>query len=120
MYESQKIYVSHLIIHTFSTDSFIGEPVQDDTRLLTTNSMHVGPGYIMQFELVMGCGLPYDDLDNKIYLEYSTDHGIHWNLVIDPCLPPDQCEEIHQGTIYDWTQYRDWTRVTVPLPSTTW
>ncbi|KAH3880980.1 hypothetical protein DPMN_004902 [Dreissena polymorpha] len=101
--------------------SFIGSPTTDNVRLLTTESMHIGPGYIMQFELVMGCGLPYSSLrDNRLYLEYSTDHGIHWSLVVDPCLPPSPCDLVHQGTIYDWTQYREWTRVTVPLPTTTW
>ncbi|KAL4226959.1 hypothetical protein ACF0H5_014936 [Mactra antiquata] len=101
--------------------SFIDQPISGQERILTTESMHVGPGYIVQFELVMGCGLPYSEtMDNRLYLEYSTDHGIHWGLVIDPCLPPAACKPVHQGTIYDWTQYKDWTRVTVPLPSTTW
>ncbi|XP_052779173.1 reelin-like isoform X2 [Mya arenaria] len=101
--------------------SFIGRPSNDDVRLLTTESMHIGAGYIMQFELVMGCGLPYSEtVDNRVYLEYSTDHGIHWNLVIEPCLPPAPCESVHQGTIYDWTQFREWTRITIPLPVATW
>ncbi|XP_045165547.2 reelin-like [Mercenaria mercenaria] len=101
--------------------SFIGKPLEDDVRMLTTESMHVGPRYMMQFELVMGCGLPYsENIDNRLYLEYSTDHGIHWGLVIDPCFPQAPCEPIHKGTVYDWTQYREWTRVTIPLPVTTW
>lgn len=60
------------------------------------------------------------NIDNRVYLEYSTDHGIHWDLVIDPCLPPAPCEAVHQGTIYDWSQYREWNRVTIPLPVVTW
>ncbi|XP_060574508.1 reelin-like isoform X2 [Ruditapes philippinarum] len=101
--------------------SFIGKPEGNFSRILTTESMHVGPGYILQFELVMGCGLPYSEIkDNHVYLEYSTDHGIHWDLVIEPCLPPEPCDPIHEGTIYDWTRYKEWTRVTIPLPETSW
>ncbi|WAR26101.1 RELN-like protein [Mya arenaria] len=103
------------------TISFIGKPSNDDERLLTTESMHIGTGYIMQFQFVMGCGLPYSEtVDNRVYLEYSTDHGIHWNLVIEPCLPPAPCESVHQGTMYDWTQFREWTRITIALPVATW
>ena len=101
--------------------SFVGEYINDDFRFFTTESMHIAPGYIIQFELVMGCGLPYlENIDNRLYLEYSSDHGIHWSLVEDPCLPPAACDNVKQGTIYDWTQYTDWTRVTVILPSPTW
>lgn len=46
--------------------SFVGVPKTDDLRLLTTESMHIGPGYIMQFELVMGCGLPYSQVRDAV------------------------------------------------------
>ncbi|KAL3853203.1 hypothetical protein ACJMK2_016762, partial [Sinanodonta woodiana] len=100
---------------------FLGEPKEGDERSFMTESMLIGPSYIMQFDLVMGCGLPYSSgKDNKLYLEYSKDHGIHWNLVEEPCLPPLACNVIQPGTVYEASQYPKWTRITIPLPSTTW
>lgn len=101
--------------------SFYEERQDDDIRFLMTEPLHVGPSYIIQFELVMGCHLMYDmTKDNHILLEYSGDHGLSWSLVINPCLPPTSCEEYNKGTIYDPSQYTKWRPVTVPLPSSTW
>lgn len=61
----------------FSSKEKNGEP-----RLLRSKDMNVGPGYVAQFDLVMGCGVPYtEDIDNQIYFQYSVDHGITWHLV---------------------------------------
>lgn len=50
--------------------------------MLKSKDLQVGPGYIAQFDLVMGCGVPYaEGIDNQIYFQYSVDHGITWNLV---------------------------------------
>ncbi|XP_060065663.1 reelin-like [Ylistrum balloti] len=98
------------------------DPREDgDQRFLMTRSMHVGPSYIIQFDLVMGCHIMYsDDIDNDLYLEYSADHGLSWGLVTAPCLPPKACDVFTEGTIYKPSKYTAWTQVTVPLPPATW
>ena len=86
-----------------------------------TESMQIGPSYMLQFDLVMGCRLAYSkNLDNGLYLEYSLDHGVSWLLVRDPCLPPAVCDAFHQGTVYDATRFTEWQTITELLPSDTW
>lgn len=59
---------------------------------------------------------------NKVYLEYSTNHGMNWQLVHKPCLPSiGSCNGVFtKGTVYDPSEHRKWKRVTINLPSTTW
>ncbi|KAL5013759.1 hypothetical protein ScPMuIL_008029 [Solemya velum] len=112
------------------TDSYCGKPKslsflsprkENESRFLMTESMPIGPSYMMQFDLVMGCKKPYNPtLDNHLYLEYSKDHGLSWSLVEDPCLPPSTCDEFRAGTVFDASQYPEWTRVMVLLPPATW
>ncbi|KAK3103287.1 hypothetical protein FSP39_018199 [Pinctada imbricata] len=101
--------------------SFIDEKVDGDMRFLMTEPLHIGPTYIMQFDLVMGCNLMYDmTKDNLLYLEYSSDHGLSWSLVQEPCVPPTSCKEYKEGTVYKPWKYTKWTQVTVMLPPSTW
>ncbi len=86
-----------------------------------TDAMQIGPSYMIQFDLVMGCHTAYTrHIDNRLYLEYSVDHGSRWDLVKEPCLPPMLCDEYHAGTLYDASQFPEWTRTTVLLPQDTW
>ncbi|XP_021361182.1 reelin-like [Mizuhopecten yessoensis] len=101
--------------------SFYDAREDGDQRFLMTRAMHVGPSYILQFDLVMGCHIMYSDgLDNDLYLEFSADHGLSWGLVTEPCLPPKSCVIFTEGTIYKPSKYTAWTQVTVPLPPATW
>ena len=101
--------------------SFTQEYVDGDSRYLTTSSMHIGPFYMIQFDLVMGCGVTYSgSVNNKIYLEFSTDHGMAWSLLRKPCIAPSMCREYTLGTQYDASEYSAWKRVTVALPQNTW
>ncbi|GFO21735.1 reelin [Plakobranchus ocellatus] len=100
----------------FSSSERNGEP-----RTLQTKALRVGPGYIAQFDLVMGCGVPYNGhLDNRIYFQYSVDHGISWHLVEDICVPPDVCDTYTSGSIYHHTKYETWQTVSIWLSPTTW
>lgn len=46
--------------------------------------MQIGASYMLQFNLVMGCGKPFAlHVDNQISLEYSTNHGLTWHLVLE-------------------------------------
>ena len=58
-------YVNVCLKYSFCF-SFVGEYIDEDFRFFTAESMHIAPGYIIQFELVMGCGLPYlVNIDNR-------------------------------------------------------
>lgn len=44
--------------------------------------MQIGASYMIQFNLVMGCGQKFTPhMDNQVKLEYSTNHGLTWHLV---------------------------------------
>ncbi|XP_076339324.1 reelin-like [Tachypleus tridentatus] len=103
--------------------SFTAEVPFGSTRTLETKSLHIGPAYMLQFDLVLGCGDAYSlGKDNKVYLEHSTNHGMTWHPVYKPCLPSTgRCNGIYtQGTVYDASEYKKWKRVTISLPSLTW
>ena len=108
-------------IFSFTFFSFYKNREDGDIRFLMTEPIHVGPSYVIQFDLVMGCHLMYDMIKNNwIYLEYSGDHGLSWSLVVEPCLQSKACEVYTKGTVYDPSQYTEWRQVTVPLPPATW
>lgn len=103
--------------------SFDEEVFSGSTRSLETKSLNVGPSYMVQFDLVMGCGSPYSsEKDNQVRLEFSTNHGITWQLVYKPCLPSNgSCNRVFtKGTVYDATEFSKWKRVTVSLLPATW
>ncbi len=91
------------------------------SRYVVTSSMLIGPSYILQFDLVIGCSYHFlPSLDHQVSLEFSTDHGMTWDLVKRGCWPPRMCEEYHQASVYDVSQFAEWTRVTIILPPNTW
>ncbi|XP_022095907.1 reelin-like [Acanthaster planci] len=100
---------------------FSGSSEPGGVRYAETQSLQIGASYILQFDLVMGCGRryghPHRD-DKKVYLEYSTDHGLTWQLVTQECLPGQtHCQnDYHSASVYDDTQYGEWSRITVRLP----
>ncbi|ESO91434.1 hypothetical protein LOTGIDRAFT_228850 [Lottia gigantea] len=101
--------------------TFSGKEKVNESRYLMTESLNVGPSQMIQFDITMGCGVPYSkNRDNQLYLEYSSDHGIYWNLVYDSCLPPAICETYKPGTVYHYSQYSHWTKVNIILPPDTW
>lgn len=106
----------HLLLFSFI------EPYQSkEMRYIETKPVHVGPTYVIQFELVMACRNMYSmNLDNVLYLEYSTDHGLSWRLVEDPCAPPTTCQSYTEGTVYHPSKYQEWRQVTVPMPPASW
>lgn len=101
--------------------SFI-EPYQSrEMRFIETKPVHVGPTYIVQFELVMACRNMYSmNRDNLLYLEYSTNHGLSWRLVEEPCFPPTTCQSYTEGTVYQPSKFQKWRQITVPMPPSSW
>lgn len=95
----------------------------DTTRFVETKSIGVGPSFMMQFDLVIGCGDPvFQDSPNKVVLEYSLNHGITWRLVQRPCSPstPGCQTYFTRGTVYHPSEFTDWRRITIKLPQHTW
>ena len=100
---------------------FNSEVEDGDTRFVTTNSMHVGPSSVLEFELVTGCRHSGSrSVDEPVRLEYSTDHGMTWSLVLDGCWPPSACTHYHPASVYQMDEFARWTRVTIVLPLLTW
>nr|XP_053635022.1 reelin-like [Cherax quadricarinatus] len=93
------------------------------SRFMETKSIGVGPSYMMQFDLVIGCGdTQPQETPNKVVLEYSVNHGITWQLVHRPCSPSTPGCQSHftRGTIYHGSEFTHWKRVTLRLPQHTW
>ncbi|XP_070558262.1 reelin-like isoform X2 [Ptychodera flava] len=98
--------------------SFSSAAEPGSVRYIETQSMLLGPSSMVQFDLVMGCGVPFKHLgiDNRVHFDYSTTHGLTWKPVVASCLPPEPgCDEYLTSSVYDSSEYKVWTRVTVPL-----
>ncbi|XP_051890268.1 reelin isoform X1 [Pristis pectinata] len=105
------------------TLSFTGDSkTSSSMRYVETQSMQIGASYMLQFNLVMGCGKPFTlHVDNQISLEYSTNHGLTWHLVQEECFPSmPSCQEFTSASVYHSSEFPQWKRVTVPLQQKTW
>uniref|UniRef100_A0A4W3ITL7 Reelin n=1 Tax=Callorhinchus milii TaxID=7868 RepID=A0A4W3ITL7_CALMI len=111
-------YCSHDWTLSFNGDS----KTSSSMRYVETQSMQIGASYMLQFNLVMGCGKPFTlHVDNQIRLEYSTNHGLTWHLVQEECFPSmPSCQEFTSASAYHSSAFSHWRRVTVPLPQKTW
>lgn len=59
---------------------------EEDVTLVTTD-VDVREGFILQFSLSVGCREDSGKGLSPLYLEYSTDYGMHWALLEEGCLP---------------------------------
>uniref|UniRef100_A0A8C6XT10 Reelin n=1 Tax=Naja naja TaxID=35670 RepID=A0A8C6XT10_NAJNA len=111
-------YCGHDWTLCFTGDSKLASSM----RYVETQSMQIGASYMIQFNLVMGCGQQYTPhMDNQVKLEYSTNHGLTWHLVQEECLPSmPSCQEFTPASIYHSSEYTKWRRITVLLPQKTW
>uniref|UniRef100_K7F7A9 Reelin n=1 Tax=Pelodiscus sinensis TaxID=13735 RepID=K7F7A9_PELSI len=91
-------------------------------RYVETQSMQIGASYMIQFNLVMGCGQKFTPhMDNQVKLEYSTNHGLTWHLIQEECLPSmPSCQEFTSASIYHSSEFMQWRRITALLPQKTW
>ncbi|XP_078679043.1 reelin-like [Branchiostoma floridae x Branchiostoma belcheri] len=101
---------------------YAGMYERDLVRYVETQSMQIGTSYMIQFDLVMGCGNQYNNtIDNRIYLEYSINHGLTWKPVVQECLPPNTgCSQYCSSSQYHPSEFVEWGRVTLPLSRRTW
>ncbi|XP_071961497.1 reelin-like [Antedon mediterranea] len=98
--------------------SFNGSSEAGGWRYVETQSIAIGATYMIQFELVVDCHKNrLIKNERKICLEFSTNHGLTWQLVTTECLPGQPgCDNYHSASCYDNTAFNEWTRVTIPLP----
>ena len=109
-------YPSHTCACSFKSPYESGE-----MRYIVTDPMHIGPSFVLQFDLVMGCDKPYKaGINNQVYLEFSVDHGMTWSLVRAGCWPPRICGEYHTPSVFHAVEYHTWKRVSIALPHVTW
>jgi len=82
-----------------------------------TNMMAIGMTYILQMELVIGCGQSSKPNDNySLLLEHSVDQGMTWELVHKGCIPPINCAEYQPPSIFHKEDYTKWKRTIIMLP----
>ncbi|PKU41761.1 reelin isoform x1 [Limosa lapponica baueri] len=78
-------YCGHDWTLCFTGDSKLASSM----RYVETQSMQIGASYMIQFNLVMGCGQAFTPhMDNQVKLDYSTNHGLTWHLVQESFLFP--------------------------------
>jgi len=104
------------------TRRFNSQFEKGDTRFVITNPIHVGASNILEFELVTECqpAVNLQSHSEPVRLEYSTDHGMTWSLVLDGCWPPRACSHYHSASVYHVDESPAWRRVTIVLPLNTW
>ena len=102
--------------------SFRDEYETGEGRFVVTNTLQVGPSYVLQVELVMNCHQAGSSTasDAPVLLEFSTDYGITWSLVRSGCWPPRTCDEYHMPSVFYASEFSHWKRVTIVLPQSTW
>jgi reelin len=102
-----------LLMNTSSTAAVQTGPI-------TVNS--TGP-YVVQFDLLMKCGIAYSR-PNPVLVEYNTNAGIgtSWTSLRAKCFPGSSvCTKnpllYARPTTYYSTEYKEWRRITIPLPA---
>ena len=80
--------------------SFSGADENGEPRYLMTEALQVSPGYMIQFDLVMGCGTPYTtNLNNQVSLAWEQPNELGkglWGIIVHH--QPQQPGELLTGT----------------------
>ena len=105
-------------------DSYCGEPsvamgttLENENSVLTSRDVHVSDDHMLQFEINVGCGQPWNVSVLPVHLQYSTDDGVSWNYLTPQCLPNDpQCNGGPQmASLYHNEPMGMWRRFTYKL-----
>lgn len=105
-----------------------GQVLQQNTS--SSAAMQTGPialnstgTYVIQFDLVMKCGVAYSQ-QNPVIVEYNTNAGVgtSWTSLRTKCFPgTSSCNSnpdlYARATTYYSTEYKEWRRVTIPIPA---
>uniref|UniRef100_A0A8C4RCQ5 Reelin n=1 Tax=Eptatretus burgeri TaxID=7764 RepID=A0A8C4RCQ5_EPTBU len=98
----------------------------DGDRFAITRDFEVLPGFVLQFQLNIGCDSVFKTL-GSVHVQFSCDTGRSWSLVQKECYPATlanqgcegQSRKLHEASVYPAGIFPHWTRVTIPLPHTT-
>ncbi|KAJ8391092.1 hypothetical protein AAFF_G00097130 [Aldrovandia affinis] len=73
-------------------------------------------GWVMQFKMAVGCGVPERQTERQVHVQYSVDFGVSWKYLVLQCLPADpQCGgQVSQPSVF--FPAVGWKRVVYPLP----
>ncbi|KAI1888402.1 hypothetical protein AGOR_G00184780 [Albula goreensis] len=73
-------------------------------------------GWVMQFKMAVGCGVPERQTERQVHVQYSVDFGVSWRYLVPQCLPADpQCGgQVSQPSVFFPAE--GWKRVVYPLP----
>eukprot|EP00058_Branchiostoma_floridae_P011776 XP_002597264.1 hypothetical protein BRAFLDRAFT_66399 [Branchiostoma floridae] len=96
------------------------------SNTITTMPLIVSEGYVLQFKIVVGCGMSDEDScasSLPVLLEFSTDPQYrHWEPVLSECLPANDNSidcipyHYHGQSQFSADDFGAWTRVTIRLP----
>ncbi|XP_023681705.2 reelin isoform X1 [Paramormyrops kingsleyae] len=80
-----------------------------------THDIVPGNGWVMQFKMAMGCGIPERLAERQVHVQYSVDFGVSWRYLLPQCLPADpQCGgQVSQPSVLFPAEA--WKRVIYPL-----
>jgi hypothetical protein len=100
-----------------SADVAMGITLETEDSVLTSRDIHVSDNHMLQFEINVGCGQPWNVSVLPVHLQYSTDNGLAWNYLTPQCLPSDpQCNGGPQmASLYHSEPMGMWRRVTYKL-----
>lgn len=100
-----------------SADVAMGMTLETEDSVLTSRDIHVSDNHMLQFEINVGCGQPWNVSVLPVHLQYSTDNGLSWNYLTPQCLPSDpQCNGGPQmASLYHNEPMGMWRRFTYKL-----
>ena len=80
----------------------MGTTLEKEDSVLTTRDIDVKENDMLQFDINVGCGQPFNVMTAPVHLQYSTDNGLTWSYLHPQCLPNDpQCNGgPHAATIF--------------------
>lgn len=113
------------VIHRYTIS---GQANTKEAVTLTTIDTTIKPTYIIQFSISVGCNTSHSNSPGSqqaapVHLQFSTDHGMNWQHLLQQCLPflPSCHGNTETASVYYPTG--GWRRVTIPLegaPVTGW
>ncbi|XP_074645991.1 reelin-like [Tubulanus polymorphus] len=101
-----------------SSHALVGHaPDENEIVSMTTIDLDMRKGYMLQFDISVGCNASWDVNISPIHLQYSVDSGVDWKYLYTDCLLSS--EGCRNGDVSPATVYHNnnrWHRVTVKLP----
>ncbi|VDI77295.1 reelin [Mytilus galloprovincialis] len=100
-----------------TSDVAMGAPLENEDSVLISRDVDVLDDHMLQYEINVGCGQPWNRSVLPVHLQYSTDDGLSWHYLTPQCLPSDpQCNGGPQmASLYHNEPMGMWRRFTYKL-----